>query len=260
MPRSLLVGLALWSSLAASAAAQIVSPMENLRQSPSEFAQAGSVNSNSECWSNLCEADSGGHYLGAFAGFADIDNFERTTRTASTKRIDGAKLKDGWGAGTAVGRRWNSNGRTEFEFTFRDNSVSSWFEQQFNSTGTLTSNSVIPAFGTVQTYSGMVNVLFDLSEQSIGTPSLYLGGGLGSIYVDANFFTALNTYESNNTSFAYQFIAGIAYPIRDRIDLFTEYRYLGADYISVENTTTAQLLGDFAYDAHNIFFGIRLGR
>jgi opacity protein-like surface antigen len=240
--------------------AQIVTPLENVRQSPNEFVQQGSVYYNAQCWDNACDGDTGRHYFSAFAGFDDVDNFERTLRTGTTKRIDGAKLKDGWAAGATIGRRSNTYGRLEFEFTFRDNSVKSWFEQQFNSSNTLTSNTILPAFGTVQSYSGVVNVVFDLSEPSLGQPNLYLGGGLGSIYLDANFFTAANTYEAHDSSFAYQFIAGVDYPIRPQVSLFSEYRYLGADYLRVNNITTGQSLGDFAIDTHNIFFGVRLGR
>ncbi len=260
MSKRSFLGLAMWILLATPLAAQVESPMENVRQSPNEYVHSRSVNANSECQNDDCQAESGGHYFGVFGGFADIDNFERNLSTGATERIDGAKLKNGVAAGVAIGQRWNNVGRTEFELTFRDNSVQSWFEQQFNSTGSLTSNTVRPAFGSVQSCSGMFNLLFDLSESSVGTPVLYMGGGLGSIYVDANFFTAANTYESNNTSFAYQFIAGIDYPIRDRIDLYTEYRYLGADYIGVDNMTSGQSLGDLTIDTHNIFFGVRIGR
>jgi opacity protein-like surface antigen len=212
------------------------------------------------CDVNTCCETCGFHYFGIFGGASDVDNFEREFASGSNKRIDGAKLRDSWAGGATVGRRWHPHSRGEFEFTFRDASVARWFDQTFNSSGALSMSSTTAATGSVQSYSGMFNILFDLEERTIGRPNLYLGGGLGSLYVDADVATAANAYEAHDTSFAYQFIAGLAFPIGQPWDFFAEYRYLGADYIGVDNLTTGQGLGDFGYDSHNVFIGVRVGR
>ncbi len=216
--------------------------------------------SDRACEGDPCEAFVGGHYFSAFGGFVDIDNYERTLDNGPNTNLDGAKLHDDFAWGAAVGRQVHPHGRAEFEFTFRENDVSSWFEQEFDNTGAMTSNNVLAATGTLTSYSGMFNFLFDLYDRQIGRPGMYLGGGIGAIYVDADFATAANAYESVDTSFAYQLIGGFNLPMSDRVDLFTEFRYLGADYLTVDNLTTSQSMGDFTIDTHNIFFGARFRR
>lgn len=197
-------------------------------------------------------------YVGVFGGFADIDNFDRTVMSGTNRDISGAKLHDGWAGGIALGGRVHPCLRGEFEFTYRENSVESWFDQRFNASGVLTINNSAPATGQLNGYSGMFNFLFDCQPRCIGRPAVYLGGGIGSLYVDGDFATATNAYSTNDASFAYQFIGGINYPVSDRFDLFTEYRYLGADHVSVFNTTTNVSMGDLGYDSHNVFFGARM--
>jgi opacity protein-like surface antigen len=189
----------------------------------------------------------------------DIDNYERKQLVGGDTFIDGAKLKDGWAAGGALGTRWNTYVRTEFEFAVRDTSAETWFEQEFDDTGALVSDLSVPAAGTVRGYSGMFNILFDLTDTGLRRPYIHLGGGIGAIYLDSNFATATDTYEGIDTSFAYQAIGGVSFPVRKRVTLFTEYRYLGADYLNVRNVTTGESLGDFSYDSHSFFFGVRLG-
>jgi opacity protein-like surface antigen len=106
----------------------------------------------------------------------------------------------------------------------------------------------------------MFNVLFDVGKRCVGTPHLYLGGGLGSIYADGDFSTAAEDYSVQDSSFAYQFIAGLNYPLSPGADIYTEYRYLGADNLKVENLTLGQSMGDFTFDSHNVLFGVRFRR
>jgi opacity protein-like surface antigen len=205
----------------------------------------------------------GGRYLSVFGGLVDIDNFERTRVIGGSTFIDGAKLSDGWAGGGAIGRYLLPNVRGEFEFTYRDNSVKSWFEQTKNAAGVLTTNNSFSATGSIDTYSGMFNVLFDHYTSEPGFPGIFLGAGLGAIYADGTYTnTALPpaTFSIQDSSFAYQFIVGLVRPVSDRLDLFTEYRYLGADYLNVDNDTTGVSLGDHTYDSHNVFFGVRIRR
>lgn len=204
-----------------------------------------------------------GRYVSVFGGLVDIDNFERTRVIGGSTFIDGAKLSDGWAGGGALGRYLLPNVRGEFEFTYRDNSVKSWFEQTRNAAGVLTTNNSFSATGDLNTYSGMFNVLFDHYTCEPGFPGIYAGAGLGAIYADGGYTNAdapPETFSIQDTSFAYQFIVGLVKPVSGRLDLFTEYRYLGADYLNVDNDTTGVSMGDHTYDSHNVFFGVRIRR
>lgn len=200
------------------------------------------------------------HYFSLFGGYVDIDNFERKVEVFPNTNIDGALHDDDWAYGLALGRQVHPHARCEFEFTYRDNGINSWFEREYDADNILVSDTVLPAVGSNRNYSGMFNILFDLYDREVGYPGLYLGGGLGGIYVDAEFATAVNAYECDDTSFAYQLIGGINYAVTERVDLFTEFRYLGADYLTVTNLTAGQSLGDFTFDSNNIFFGARIRR
>jgi opacity protein-like surface antigen len=200
------------------------------------------------------------HYLSAFGGFVDIDNFERKIENFPNTNIDGALHDDDWAYGLTLGRQVHPHGRMEFEFTYRDNGIETWFERQYDEDNILLSNTELPAIGSNRNYTGMVNIVFDLYDRCEWWPGLYLGGGIGGIYMDAEFATAANTYECDDTSFAYQFIGGVNLPVSERIDIFTEFRYLGADYLNVDNLTAGQSLGDFTFDSNNLFFGVRLRR
>lgn len=196
-------------------------------------------------------------YISAFGGMADIDNFERSITDSTKKYIDGLNLHDGFAGGMAIGGLMIEHVRSEFEVTYRDNDFAAFSHQEFNlSTGLLTASNHRPATGNVRTYSGMFNLLFDTCPRCPYSPSLYLGGGLGGLYADGKAVTSLDTFVVQNSSFAYQFIAGINYPIRKRVDLYSEYRFLGANNLHVSTASTDY--GDFKYDSHNIFFGIRL--
>lgn len=212
------------------------------------------------CDSGCCDAWTPSHYFSLFGGYVDIDNFERKLDDGNTTEIDGAKLHDDFVFGGSIGRQAHPHGRVEFEFTLRDNDVASWFEQEFDNSGVLTSNFSTAATGDLTSYSGMFNVVFDLYDRRVGCPGLYLGGGIGGIYVDSDFATATDSYAVADSSFAYQFIGGVNYAASQRVDLYAEYRYLGADYLNVDNLTTGQSLGDFTIDTNNVFVGVRVRR
>lgn len=218
------------------------------------------------CGDNRCsEPPCGGplfqqKYFSLFGGYADIDNFESKIGNGTSEFITGAKLRDGYAAGFAVGGQMIEYVRSEFEFTYRANDVSSYFEQEFDTSGSLLFSDREAADGTLNSYSGMFNLIFDTCPRCVGSPALYLGGGLGGLYADGSFNTAAEQFVIQNSSFAYQFIAGVNYPVSDRVEVYTEYRYLGADHLNVESETFNVSLGDFSYDAHNVFMGLRFRR
>lgn len=197
-------------------------------------------------------------YISIFGGYSDVDNFERTITDSATRYVDGLNVRDGYGTGLAIGGQMIEYVRSEFEVTYRQNDFSSFLQQEFDlSTGLLETSDRFDASGRLQSYSGMFNLLFDTCPRCPGSPSLYLGGGLGGLYADGEAVTGADTFTVQDSAFAYQFIAGINYPIRKQLDLYTEYRYLGADKLNVENATLDESMGDFGFDSHNVFFGLR---
>jgi opacity protein-like surface antigen len=209
------------------------------------------------CGSENCRRIFVQKYCSFFGGFTDLDNFERILRPPTGRIIDGAKTSAGYSAGMAFGGVVSDFVRNEIELTYRDNSASSVFSQEFNTTGLLLASATAPASGSINSYSGMYNVLLDVGKRCEGMPHLYVGGGLGSLYVDGDFATATDAYSVQDPSFAYQFIGGLNYPLRKSVDLYTEYRFLGADNISVTNDTAGVSLGDFTFDSHSVYFGVR---
>lgn len=108
----------------------------------------------------------------------------------------------------------------------------------------------------------MFNFLVDMAPRTVGCPNAYIGGGIGVLYVDSDIETDIASFNVDDTSFAFQGIVGVNMPFRDRVDLFTEYRYLGADSIRVSRTdaTGTESLGAFRFDSHSLVFGLRFLR
>lgn len=214
----------------------------------------------SSCGTGSCGPIFDERYFSLFGGFTNVDNFERTLSTPTATFIDGANLRSGHVFGGAIGGVVRQFIRTEIEFTFRSTDVNSVFSQEFDLDGVLVADARDPATGQVDTYSGMYNVVFDVGKRCVGTPHLYIGGGLGAIYADGAFDSAAESFAVSDSSFAYQFIAGLNMPVRSHVDLYTEYRYLGADNLQVENLTLGTSMGDYTYDSHSVLFGARFRR
>jgi opacity protein-like surface antigen len=199
-----------------------------------------------------------GGYFSAFGGWANAYNFERTIE-GDPVEIDGASLLDGWAGGGAVGLQWFPHLRNELEYTFRDNNAENWFHNEFTN-DVLTASTVTPATGELNTHSFMLNTVFDAVPRNLYTPSVYIGGGIGILYADGDIAAGGIDYEVSDTSFAYQFLLGLNYPLSMRLDAYTEFRYLGADYLGVDDNTNNVALGDFNIDTASVLVGIRLRR
>ena len=214
-------------------------------------------------------------YLSLFGGVSFLDNFD--TRFTFDNGImgelgvreTGFSMDDGVASGASFGRYFYRQARVEAEYTYRDNSVGEF--QQFTYSDdlatpqindTLVDSTRTPANGSVESSSLMVNFVFDLKPRTVGCMNAYLGGGIGGLAVDGDAIAGTTAFNFDDAAFAFQGIAGINYPVLDRLDLFTEYRYLGSDNINVDQTDGAGTvsLGAFRFDSHNVVFGVRLLR
>ena len=167
-------------------------------------------------------------YTRLFGGLGYVDD---VTQGPGTVDFD-----DGWGAGGAIGRRVGRR-RTELELGYRHNS----FDLNADGFGTF-------ATGNVSTTALMANMMFDILK--IGKSNVYSGGGIGIAYGDAHIVTDGGA-AVDDEAFAYQGIVGIDRDMRNNMKGFIEYRYLAAEF---------DFIGDFDYDAQNLFFGVELRR
>ncbi len=173
-----------------------------------------------------CAQPVSGLYIGAGGG----GNFMQDERNKSIRLSSGATIPTGSRVGFqtgivgvgSLGYGFGNGVRVELEGNYRYNRPDS-----FRNTGPGTRS----VGGREQKYGPMANVLFDLD---IGSPYVfpYIGAGAGYSYVARRLrvATADGTVESQggtDSSFAYQAIAGLSFPIPPVVglSLTAEYRY-----------------------------------
>ena len=163
---------------------------------------------------------------GLYVGGAGGTNFLQTERAESTKSgglITVLNQRLAFDAGVvglaSVGYGFGNGLRLEIEGNYRNNRLSRFNTAPGQSVG-----------GRDEKYGGMGNVLFDLD---IGSPYLfpYIGAGAGVARTNLNLSSNINgttlRTTDNESSFAYQAIAGLSFPIPPVVglSLTAEYRY-----------------------------------
>jgi OmpA-OmpF porin, OOP family len=136
----------------------------------------------------------------------------------------------GWGAGGAVGVRWDSGFRTELEAMRRENDFKL---KPGTKSGDVTSTSL------------MLNVIYDFGVDWGVTPYLGVGAGYGWVGYHGTAYPGGPSLEGG----IYQGIAGVSVPITDKLEGFADYRY----FRSTRNAPG----GHDEYDGHEAMFGIR---
>jgi opacity protein-like surface antigen len=183
-----------------------------------------------------------------------------------TVEKQGFSVLDGYALGGTIGRYVHPQGRSEIEFTFRDNRMGD-FQLQRTVDDVLTVSDVTDVEGSMESYSLMLNVLVDFEERRVGRMNLYGGGGLGVLYVEGdatgNFLPGFPggppaTFQWADSGFAFQGIVGVNLQVAPRWSWFTEYRYLGSDTITVDDVTNNVSQGNYHFDSHNVLFGFRM--
>jgi OOP family OmpA-OmpF porin len=129
----------------------------------------------------------------------------------------------GWLAGASAGYAWNlwhQGFATEFEFTFRQNHV--------DRIATSGPGGAPTVGGDRHSYDMMLNQYYRFENPTPFTP--YVGGGVGESSVALNNTRPVGgadtgPFSGTDAVFAYQGIAGVAYPIAPHLSLAAEYRY-----------------------------------
>lgn len=128
------------------------------------------------------------------------------------------------GAVGAVGWHFSNGLRAELEFSYLDVDIDTI------SGGGLSA----AATGSVEAYSGMFNLLYELDLDGHSIRHLdrfhpYVGAGIGFSNIDATLTIGGVTGSDDDTVFAYQFIGGLAIDVTDTISITTDYRYFATE-------------------------------
>jgi len=145
-----------------------------------------------------------GFYAGAFGGANWLDISSHV------------EMKTGFLVGGSIGCKWCNGLRVEGELGYRRNKLNHF----------KVDHEKLALSGHVRTWSYMANAFYELPIDFCLKP--YVGAGVGYANQRAN-MNRINEdrvhAKNNKNGFAYQLIAGVAYPICDTIDLDLEYRY-----------------------------------
>ena len=185
-------------------------------------------------------------YLSLFGGYTNLDPVTISDPTGDF-RLDAT---DGYGLGVALGQYQGLNLRTEIEFSFRENELTS-----ITSPGNPAF--VQPAFenADVRSFAGMANAIWEFVDFPTSRLKPYVGAGFGFVNVEAEATVAgvdaFAGIDDSDSSFAFQLIGGLNFRVNETVDIFGEYRYLKADSLQLGNF-------GFDYETSNVFGGLRV--
>ena len=160
--------------------------------------------------------------------------------------------KDQWAGFARLGYRYSPNWRVEFEGGYRPGDITGakGFARDYPTESGL-KDTALCTVGVIRTAASpcgspkgsfdqtsfMVNLYYDIMPDSTIHP--FIGAGVGLDHVKAKMIGQLSTSPSTgvadlsmtgtDTVPAYQFLAGLAWALSDRLSLDLTYRYLGAE-------------------------------
>ncbi len=183
-----------------------------------------------------------GPYLSVNVGVAIPEDSDITDSELPGMTMD-LESDEGLAVGVAVGYSFPCNMRIEGEFAYQENDLDkvSLYGIDADLTGDTSSSSFL------------VNGYYDFKNTSAFTP--FIGGGIGMAKVEINDLNSPGSGDpdvsDDDTVFAYQIGAGVAYTITEQVSLDVKYRYFG--------TSDPELGGsDVEYSSHNLYAGIRI--
>lgn len=209
----------------------------NYRHQPMMFAAACLFGAAITLPTGAIVADEG-LYIEGRAGISLPTDSDLDTATTS-QEVD---LDNGYVGNIAVGHGYKNGIRTELELGLRKNDVES-----ISGGG--------GANGDVQSWSLMGNVLYDFNVSGSFTP--YIGAGLGIAKLDVDGASPSTgvTINDDDTAFAWQGMAGVAYHVNDRIRLTLGYRYFSVPDADFNSSAGTRFESD--YSSHDVLFGFR---
>ncbi|MFK7768540.1 MAG: outer membrane beta-barrel protein [Mariniblastus sp.] len=221
-------------------------PMQPLYAGPPSVAPAADVYTEVIGDTPTVCNDSGcpNFYFGLFGGISMLRDIDATTGAGMLSTDDGSIF------GASLGRRNGRNLRSEIEFSYRQNDI----------TGFTSPLAPIALQGDVKSYAGMANAYWEFIDVPTRFLKPYIGTGIGFVSFDPEISTPggaslIPTGAENDTSFAFQYMAGINYKAYRNMDLYAEYRFFEADGFRVD--ASPEISGNYDLKSDNVLFGLR---
>ncbi len=190
-------------------------------------------------------AEEYGPYIALGVGYhkalsSDVSSEIPVGGTTTQNRVT---FNDGWGIHGAIGYKWPEDFRSEFEFGFRNATVSavdsaSWLGRQ-----------------SAVTFMG--NLLYDVGVGTAFQP--YVGGGVGLAITkwDDVRGTGSPVFKDTSSKFQWQGIVGVTIPLRDRVDMYVDYRYANSLKNRFDSNPAGSRVSGHDDASHNVFLGLR---
>ena len=124
----------------------------------------------------------------------------------------------------------------------------------FTAGGATTPQSFVSSSGGLDIISGMVNALVEHGDDD--GIQIYAGGGIGIASVDLSITPAQfgDLIDDTGSDLAYQAIAGVRFPVSDRIDLGVKYRYFVVDEFELDAGNGNPIEVD--YQSHSVLASV----
>ena len=213
------------------------------------FNKIGLILASSILISNSAFADDTGKwYVKLYSGTSTLsDQSAEQTDVASAGASGKIKNDSGFMAGGSVGYNYTNNLSVELAWDYRSNDSKTNFSDgsRFND-GDFASNIFF------------VNGRYTFDPVAKTNLRPYIGGGFGyveEIDVDLKFGGVERSY-SKNSEMAYQFMAGITYPLTEKIDLDAGLRYVRVDNIKLKGESDSGELRKVDYDPLSLAVGL----
>jgi opacity protein-like surface antigen len=183
-----------------------------------------------------------GPYMSVNVGVAMPNDSDITDSELPGLTMD-LESDQGLALGVAVGYSFPCNMRIEGEFAYQENDLDK--VSLYGIDADLTGDTSSSAF--------LVNGYYDFKNTSPFTP--FISGGIGMAKVEINDLNSPGSGDSDvsddDTVFAYQLGAGVAYTITEQVSLDVTYRYFGTSDAEFDTT-------EIEYSSHNLYAGIRV--
>jgi len=156
--------------------------------------------------------------------------------------VSSADLENGWNGVLGLGYGFASGFRGEVEGGYHRNNV-----DDING---------VSASGHFRAWSLMGNVYYDFRNM-LGSVTPYVGAGLGGARVHADGITPVgaSSVSDDDTSLAWQLMAGVAMPLAEQLEGTLGYRYFAAPNLDYNTAAGASIDSD--YRTHSVMVGLR---
>ena len=191
-----------------------------------------------------------GFYAGVNAGLIVPSDVKMSSPAFS---VDVSR-KVGYAIGGAAGYDFGTNVRAEAEISYKANDTSELKN----------GNNVTAYNSTITALNFMANAYYDIHALHSFGVMPYAGGGVGVTRLsNSNGVLAgsrdgvvlAGGTESNDTVFAYQVGAGVAYDVSSKVTMDVGYRYFGTSDAKFNDNASG--IVTMKYDSHNILAGLR---